>query len=161
MERNQQSFIADVMLGRLAKWLRIIGYDTLYFRSIEDSQLIRVAVGEGRILLTRDAELFNRGGFVGLLIQGQNLEAQLAQVISEAKLKPQVSASIRCPLCNEPLQTVTKEQVESLVPAYVYATQQDFTRCPRCGKIFWKGTHWRRIERRLAKMGLAIPPAES
>lgn len=141
------------MLGRLAKWLRIIGYDTLYYHKIEDSQLIRVAMREGRILLSRDAGLVKRGGFRSLFIKSGDLEIQLAQVIREARLKPRINESVLCPLCNGGLQTVKKEQVRGLVPSYVYATQRDFSRCPRCGKIFWKGSHWQKIERRLRDMG--------
>jgi len=160
MAERPKRFIADVMLGRLAKWLRIIGYDTLYFRKIEDSQLIRMAVREGRTLLTRDVELFNRGGFQGLFIDSGDLGLQLAQVMREAKLRPKVKAGVRCPLCNERLRAVNRDQVRGSVPVYVYSTHREFTRCPRCAKIFWRGTHWQRIERRLTEMGLAVPPAD-
>jgi uncharacterized protein with PIN domain len=156
MVQNEKRFIVDVMLGRLAKWLRIIGYDTLYFRKIEDSQLIRMAVREGRILLTRDIELFNRGGFQGLLIDSADLKTQLAQVIEEAELRPKIKTSVRCPRCNEGLKAVQREQIRGLVPKYVYATQREFSRCPRCERIFWRGTHWQRIERRLREMGIAF-----
>jgi uncharacterized protein with PIN domain len=158
MTQSEKRFIVDVMLGRLAKWLRIMGYDTLYFRKIEDSQLIRMAVREGRILLTRDSELFNRGGFQGLFIDSADLRTQLVQVIGEAKLKPKIKTSVRCPRCNERLKTVQREDVRALVPAYVYTTQRVFSRCPRCEKIFWRGTHWQRIERRLREMGIAFSP---
>lgn len=157
MADREKRFVADVMLGRLAKWLRIIGYDTLYYQKIEDSQLIRVAMREGRILLTRDAELVKRGGFQSVFIESGDLEIQLAQVIREARLKPRIKASVLCPLCNGGLQTVKKEQVRGLVPSYVYATQRDFSQCPRCGKIFWKGSHWQKIEKRLRDMGYPAP----
>jgi len=153
MDLEPKRFIADVMLGRLAKWLRIIGYDTLYDRNIKDSQLIRNAARENRILLTRDAELFDRGGFRGVFIEAQDLSSQLAQVINKLALKPTITAGVRCPLCNEPLHTVHRKAVRELVPAFVYATQRDFSRCPRCGKIFWKGTHWQNIKRHLEEIG--------
>jgi len=161
MESQEKRFIADVMLGRLAKWLRIIGYDTSYFRTIDDSQLIRTASREGRILLTRDVELYHRGGFDGLLIKAEYLEAQLAQVIKQEALKPLMNAGVRCPLCNECLRVVSREQIKELVPAYVWETHREFTRCPRCGKIFWRGTHWQRIHRRLREMGLVVSLASS
>lgn len=159
MVQESQRFIADVMLGRLAKWLRIIGYDTLYFRRIEDRQLIRLAVHEDRILLTRDVELFNRGGFKSLFIQGEDLKTQLAQVIREIRLSPKIQSVVRCPLCNEQLQTIDRDQTRELVPAYIYETHREFTRCPSCRKVFWRGTHWQSIERRLREIGLAFPPA--
>jgi len=153
MDQEPQRFIADVMLGRLAKWLRIIGYDTLYDRNIEDNQLIHDAVRQNRILLTRDAELFDRGGFRGVFIKAQDLSSQLAQIIKELALKPNNAVGMRCPLCNEPLHTVHKDSVRESVPAFVYDTQRDFSRCLRCGKIFWKGTHWHKIKRRLKEIG--------
>ncbi len=161
VKQGEKRFIADVMLGRLAKWLRIIGYDTLYFRKIEDSQLIRLAMQEGRIVLTRDVELCHRGGFHALLIEAERLEAQFAQVMKEAELRPKIRVNVRCPLCNEQLQIAARSHVKGIVPAYVYETHRQFTRCPRCAKIFWRGTHWQSIERRLRKMGLIIPPANT
>jgi uncharacterized protein with PIN domain len=158
MGPEEKRFVADVMLGRLAKWLRIIGYDTLYFRDIEDSQLIRTAVRENRIVLTCDVELHDRGGFKGLLVEQGDLQTQLAQVIQEAHLQPRCETGVRCPLCNELLKDVSRAEVKGLVPHFVWTTQGQFSRCPRCGKIFWKGTHWERIKKRLRAMGLDIPP---
>jgi uncharacterized protein with PIN domain len=158
MAPEQKRFAADVMLGRLAKWLRIIGYDTLYFRDIDDSQLIRRAVGENRILLTRDTELHSRGGFQGILIAHEGLENQLNQVIAEARLRPRVQMGVRCPLCNETLTDSSRDEVRGLVPQYVLSRHHRFARCPRCGKIFWRGTHWEKIQKRLRRMGLIDSP---
>jgi uncharacterized protein with PIN domain len=160
MESNQDRFIADVMLGRLAKWLRIIGYDTLYFRDIDDSQLIHRAAHDDRVLLTRDIELCGRSGFRGLFIEKEDLESQLVQVIRDAGLKPQIGAGVRCPGCNELLLNVPRKEVSGSVPPYVLATHRIFTRCPGCSKIFWKGTHWEKIIGRLGKMGLFAAPPE-
>jgi len=147
-----------VMLGRLAKWLRIIGYDTLYFRDIDDSQLIRRAIRESRIVLTRDTELYKRGGFQGILIGHEHLENQLTQVIRDACLRPRIHMGVRCPLCNEPLEDTSRDEVRGLVPQYVLTRHHHFARCPRCGKIFWRGTHWDRIQKRLRRMGLIDSP---
>jgi uncharacterized protein with PIN domain len=157
MEPSPKRFLADVMLGRLAKWLRIIGYDTLYFRDMDDRELIRRALEDDRILLTRDRELSRRDGFRVLLIADENLEPQLAQVLREMDLRPRMGRSIRCPLCNRALGDVPRDAVRDMVPRYVWDTYRDFSRCPGCGKIFWKGTHWDSIRRRLQRVGCSLP----
>jgi hypothetical protein len=160
MDSVRKKFLADVMLGRLAKWLRIVGYDTLYFRDMDDDELIRRAIREERTLLTRDRKLYQRGGFHALLITEENLEAQLGQVLKEMDLEPQIKMGIRCPLCNRALKDISRKAVRQYVPPYVWATHDQFSLCPGCGKIFWKGTHWESIKRRLARMGCQLPSVD-
>jgi uncharacterized protein with PIN domain len=157
MDPERKRFLADVMLGRLAKWLRIIGYDTLYFRDMDDQELIRRAARDDRMLLTRDRELSQRGGIRALFIATEDLETQLAQVLEEMGLEPRMGSGIRCPLCNEALKDIPREAVRNAVPPYVWATHREFSRCPGCGKIFWKGTHWESIRRRLRRVGCDLP----
>ncbi|HDN80063.1 MAG TPA: hypothetical protein ENG33_06340, partial [Chloroflexi bacterium] len=114
-------FLADSMLGSLAKWLRILGYDTLYFPNMEDSELARLAMKEGRVLLTRDQELARRKGLKALLIKSEKLQEQITQVFRELNLEKKNPFS-RCPVCNTPLQPVDKEAVRGRVPAYVFET---------------------------------------
>lgn len=137
-------FVADSMLGSLAKWLRILGYDTLYFSHIEDWELARLAMAEGRILLTRDQELARRKGFKSILIRSDKLQEQIAQVLQELDLKENNPFS-RCPVCNTPLQPVDKEQIRDMVPPYVFQTQDRFSICPGCNRVYWRGTHWQRM----------------
>ena len=153
MNPSSTKFLADVMLGRLAKWLRILGYDTLYFRDMDDRELIRRATQDDRILLTRDRELSQRDGFRVMLITDEDLESQLAQILEEMDLEPWGENSIRCPVCNQILQSISRKIIQAEVPRYVWATHRDFSRCPDCGKIFWKGTHWDRIRERLRRVG--------
>lgn len=153
LDSNPKRFLADVMLGRLAKWLRIIGYDTLYFRDMDDRELIRRAIQDHRILLTRDRELSQRDGFRAVLITAEDLESQLAQMFEEMNLEPRIGDRIRCPLCNRVLKDIPRDAVRNDVPRYVWVTHREFSRCPGCGKIFWKGTHWDRIRRRLRRVG--------
>ncbi len=134
-------FLADVMLGRLATWLRLLGYDTLYLPDADDPELARVARVEDRILLTRDVELTRRRGLRFVLIGSEKVEEQLGQLSRELNLTAR-SAFSRCARCNLPLQEVDKEAVRDIVPPYVFTTQDQFRRCPQCGRVYWRGTHW-------------------
>jgi len=109
----KMKFIVDGMLGRLAKWLRILGYDTAYFPHLDDNQLVRLARAEGRLLLTRDRGLARRRGLRCLLIENDHLEEQLGQILAELALTAEHPFS-RCPLCNTPLQKVEKPAGDSL-----------------------------------------------
>ncbi len=141
-------FVVDVMLGRLAKWLRFLGHDTLYFRG-DDDRLLALAREEGRVLLTRDTHLLKRcpTGRV-LFIRGDHLSEQLKQVIEELDL-PVEGRGSRCMRCNVPLESVEKAEVEHLVPEFVFRTQPLFSRCPSCRRIYWPGSHVRRMEEAL------------
>lgn len=145
--------LADCMLGRLAKWLRILGYDTRYFKVCPDHYLARVARAEDRILLTRDHELSHRRGLRTILIQSEELEEQIHQVILEVGLPPGDTFG-RCPVCNEPLRQIDRQAAKSLVPPYVWRTQRTFRQCPACKRVFWPGTHWQRMCERLRAWGL-------
>jgi hypothetical protein len=144
-------FVADGMLGTLAKWLRIAGYDTLFDASLDDHQLVRLARAEGRILLTRDRELARRRGVQSLLVASENLDEQLHQVLAELSLAPTRSYS-RCPVCNGSLQTMDPAVARARVPAYVAKTQAQFSLCPGCQRIYWRGTHWQRMEEHLGRL---------
>jgi uncharacterized protein with PIN domain len=143
-------FVADGMLGNLAKWLRILGYDTDYVSSRDDNELVRIARAEGRILLTRDHQLAKRRGLQSLLIEHDALEAQLGQVIQALGLALD-NPFTRCPVCNAPLEQITGEEAAPHVPPFVLRTQPVFRRCPICQRIFWRGTHWQRMKEALAK----------
>jgi len=145
------AFLVDGMLGRLAKWLRILGYDTAYFPDLDDNELVRLARAEGRILLTRDRELARRRGLHSILIEDDQLEAQVRQVLRELGLSEERPFS-RCPVCNALLRRVEKESVRDKVPPYVFQTQEQFSLCPQCGRIYWKGTHWQRMREKLARL---------
>ena len=140
------------MLGTLAKWLRIMGYDTLYDTSLDDHQLVRLARAEDRILLTRDRPLAQRRGLRVLLVDGETLDDQIRQVLSELELEP-VRAFSRCPVCNEPLEALAHEEARTRVPPYVAETQETFKHCPACRRVYWRGTHWQQMEKHLARLG--------
>ncbi len=132
------------MLGRLATWLRLLGYDTAYLPAADDHELARVARAEDRILLTRDVELTRRRGVRYLLIESEKVSEQLRQVFPALHLTARAAFS-RCAECNIVLEPVSKDQVREQVPPYVFQTHTRFLLCRRCGKVYWRGTHWARI----------------
>ncbi len=141
-------FLADTMLGRLATWLRLLGYDTAYVPSADDAQLVRLARAEERILLTRDVELTRRRGVQCVWIESEQVTEQVEQVLRVFNLLPREAFS-RCAVCNCVLEEVSKESVRDAVPPYVFHTQERFRRCPRCERVYWRGTHWARMNARL------------
>lgn len=151
------------MLGTLAKWLRILGYDTLYESSLDDHQLVRLSRAEDRVLLTRDRELARRRGLRVLLVTGEDLDEQLRQVLaylpaSTAGRQEDNTADqsfTRCPVCNEVLQPMDLETARTRVPEYVAQTQTTFRTCPTCKRVYWRGTHWQRMGEHLARMAAA------
>ena len=148
------SFVADDMLGRLAKWMRFLGYDVLYFRDIDDRELVRIARAEGRILLTRDRRLPEDFSVEYRLIDSENLDEQLMEVLSEFPLSG--GASRRCMRCNMPLEPVEKQELKGLVPEYVYIHQNLFQICPGCNSIYWEGSHIRNIVKKIAMVNHGI-----
>jgi len=139
------------MLGTLAKWLRILGYDTLFDPAWDDHQLVRLARAEDRVLLTRDRELARRRGVHTLLVAGEQLDDQVRQVLADLALEIDHSYS-RCPVCNEPLAAMDREAARSRVPAYVAQSYDTFNYCPSCQRVYWRGTHWQQIADHLARL---------
>lgn len=147
------------MLGTLAKWLRILGYDTLYDPGLDDHQLVRLARAEDRILLTRDRPLARRRGLRTLLIAGEGLDEQLRQVLVELELEPDRAFS-RCPVCNGLLEAISHEEARARVPAYVARTHTSFKHCSSCGRIYWPGSHWQQMEEHLSRLRAAETPED-
>lgn len=148
------SFAADAMLGGLARWLRILGYDTVYGPRIEDEALVRRAAAEGRWLLTRDAGLLREWTVEGcLLVEADEPLAQLREILSRLELRPREERAFsRCPRCNAALEEADVAEVEDEVPERVLAAQSRFRRCPGCGQVYWEGSHVRRIRERIGDL---------
>jgi uncharacterized protein with PIN domain len=140
MNERPLKLLADGMLGTLAKWLRLLGYDTAYDNAAADPELARRARAEGRVLLTRDRELAGRRGLRTLLIRSETLQEQVREV-QDALGPPPDPALSRCAVCNAALETVSPDAVADRVPPYVLRTQTEFRRCPGCGRVYWPGTH--------------------
>jgi len=143
--RDEVRLLADAMLGRLAKWLRLLGYDTAYNPAWDDAAIVRLARAEGRVILTRDRALSQRRGVRALFLTSDRLEEQMAQIMEELKLPP-AEAGSRCSICNAPLEPIAKSEVEGRVPPYVFRTQEVFHHCPQCHRIYWPGGHWARMQ---------------
>ena len=132
------------MLGRLAKWLRILGFDVLYSNDAEDSELLEACKSGSRILLTRDTDLAARAkkSIEVVFVTGDHIKEQFASIRNRlpVALNP-ASIFERCVVCNTPLTAVTRDEVEGLVPEFVFDTNKDFKLCPGCQKVYWKGSH--------------------
>jgi uncharacterized protein with PIN domain len=152
-------FIADCMLGRLAKWLKILGFDVLYFAKADDRELVRIARVEGRILLTRDTGLIEKSGQRKnrFFVASDRWEDQVAQVLDAFRLWDEVRPHSRCIECNRALRVLSRTRARNLVTPYVLEHATSFALCPGCGRVYWQGTHYgdmeRKIEALLARRG--------
>ncbi len=147
---SEPRFIVDTMLGNIARWLRILGYDTLYRRDYEDWEIIKIAGRDDRIIVTRDRGLHRKAlnnGLKSIYLSMDDMAKRLAFIafVSGIKLYVDLEKS-RCPICNGELRKVSKEQVKDKVPPRVYRLYDDFWICSRCGKVYWIGSHWIKIE---------------
>ena len=142
-------FVVDVMLGRLARWLRLAGLDTLYDPGWDDDALLRNALRDRRILLTRDRGLARRARRLHVQvveITADRLDAQFQQVCRQLELHPErLPWFARCPLCNHRIRRVARKHVRDIVPEYVYRTHRTFYICPSCERVYWPGSHYRNV----------------
>ncbi len=151
-------FLADAMLGKLANWLRMMGYDTISANDLpfsDDDYILDVAEDEERILLTKDRELYERAkreGVSAILVQGDTVEEQLHQLVKEAGIELREEPAERCPRCNGVLVRVDKKSVKGMVPATVYDIHMEFWVCESCGQVYWPGTHWKRIRETVGRV---------
>lgn len=151
-------FACDAMCGGLARWLRLLGHDASYTAHIEDAALAEHAVAERRVVLSSDRRLFERrlfttGQLRGLLLPvGLMLDEQVLFVFARFTLR---AGEPRCTTCNGPLERVARADVADRVPARSLIWTDEFQRCTRCGQVYWRGTHWRRIEALKARLAQA------
>jgi uncharacterized protein with PIN domain len=139
-------FILDVHLGRLAGYLRMLGFDSLYENCSTDERLAEISYRERRILLTRDAGLLKRGTVThGYYVRAIQPRQQLAEVIRRFDLRRLAKPFLRCLRCNTLLALAGKDDVRHLLPVQVALLHNEFLRCPDCGRVYWKGGHFRRM----------------
>jgi uncharacterized protein with PIN domain len=146
-------FAADVMLGRLAKWLRVLGRDVLYGRHLSGAGLVHAARQENRIILTRNRGLRTQPPD-SLFIQSDDFREQLRQVVSTFHLVRSDDLFRRCLICNSLLQPRSKTSVKQAVPEYVFSTQEHFYWCPNCRRIYWLATHHQKMLQELKNLQL-------
>lgn len=147
-EGGEPRFFADSMLGKLARWMRTLGYDVEYEKDIDDPVLVERAVREGRIILTRDTLLIKRrrikGGYI--FIESDSIGEQLRQLSAIYGIGFERFLT-RCIRCNSLLEDAPRSGMEDKVPPYVYHTQEKFMRCTRCGRIYWAGRTGKRCSK--------------
>ena len=148
-------FITTKELGRLCKWLRIIGFDTAYFPDVKKRELVIKSLREERVILTRDSKMSVYSGVRMLHIKSDFVEDQVKQVAEELKIKPERSKFFTiCVICNQPLKKIDKSGVKEKVPPHVYETQESFMKCDICDRIYWQGTHWTNVGEFVDKLNL-------
>jgi len=154
---DSPKFIVDSNVGKLAKWLRMLGYDAVFFEGDDDAYMIDRALKESRVILTRDTQIMKRGVVTSgrlraILIDSDEPESQVLQVIEALHLDFQSRLFTICLECNHPLEERSKEEVKDRVPPYVFKTQQQYMECPACHRIYWRGTHWQAMLRKLERL---------
>ena len=143
-------FILTKELGRLAKWLRILGFDTRYFKEDSPGTLIIEALREGRLILTRNHRLPKSAGIKIIVLEKERIKEQISELLKTLKITIDSDKMFtRCIICNEGLIEIKKEEVKDKVPAYVFKTQEEFITCPRCQRSYWQGTHWGHVQKML------------
>jgi uncharacterized protein with PIN domain len=151
-------FLADAMLGALARWLRVLDVDVAYDPALDDPALVDRAAAEGRTILTRDRRLVERRlARNHLLIRSDEPGEQVRQVLDEAGIRPDSRRLFaRCLRCNAPLQPLPADAARARVPPFVARTQEEFRTCPGCGRIYWRSTHVARMRDWLRRKGIEI-----
>lgn len=153
----EMKFIVDNNVGKLAKWLRIMGYDALLFNEEDDGKMVKAALAQNRIILTKDRQIMRRrlvtsGRLKAILIEDTDSKAQLRQVVDALNLDYQFRPFSLCLECNQRLIERDKDTVRGLVPPHVFDTQHQFMQCPSCRRIYWQGTHWQAMSKELEKL---------
>ena len=154
-------FIADGMLGKLARWLRMLGYNVKYSTKLDDAQLMKIAKQERRTLLTKDLQLYQRAiakGVVAFYMEGSSEPERLTELAKRFAVKLDIDmATSRCPKCNTRVKPISKEKVVEKVQKNTFSNYGEFWQCPKCEQIYWQGAHWIKIRKTLeaAKENLA------
>ncbi|RKY32230.1 MAG: hypothetical protein DRP74_03115 [Candidatus Omnitrophota bacterium] len=149
-------FLLTKELGRLARWLRILGFDSEYFNQERAGALIIKALRESRIIITRNHKLPQARGIKTVLLRNEKIHEQLIETLGELHIKADKERMFsRCIICNHELEEVSKKSVRDKVPEYVFKTQENFVTCPRCNRIYWQGTHWGNVNTTLEKLKLS------
>jgi uncharacterized protein with PIN domain len=146
-------FVVDCMLGKLAKWLKILGFDVAYLNKARDSDLLRIARQEKRILLTRDHRLLEGAKDIqSLFIESEKWPEQVEQVLGKLNLQQKTKPYSRCLECNVKLKKLLKKKAKNLVAPFIFERAASLAICPSCGRVFWPGTHFEGMESKLEEI---------
>jgi len=152
---REPKFVLDVHLGRLAAYLRMLGFDTEYLNCFCDPELVRIAVAEHRILLTRDRGLLKYGAIThGYWLRHAVSRDQVAEVIRRFDLAKLIRPFTRCMACNGLLEPVSKDEARVVIPPRTAELHDEFNQCNQCGRVFWKGSHYERMRRWIEQLRL-------
>jgi len=143
------------MLGKLARWLRMLGHNVKYSSSLSDEQLLKIAKNEHRTLLTRDLELYQQAvahGVQALYVEGGDEAEKLAKLAERYGFPLEINLeNSRCPKCNAGIKPIAKTLVKGKIPETTYKYYDKFWECQKCGQIYWQGAHWKKINDTLAR----------
>jgi uncharacterized protein len=156
----EPKFIVDANVGKLVKWLRMMGFDTVFFDEPDDGGMVKIALAQGRIIITKDSEFMKRRAITGgrvraILVAGDNSENQMMAVLRKLDLLGRERPFTRCLECNTPLEEIDKDEAEKLVPPRVSELQDQYMVCPACRRIYWRGTHWKAMNDKLHEFAAA------
>lgn len=154
MVETNFKFLVDRMLGKLAKYLLMLGIDTLYFTQNDRSQLIDLAIKQGRVLLSRDTRLMRSHHLPDyLFIKDNSPDKQLQQVVKHFRMQlDELQLFTRCLRCNKRLKKKTPQEAKNTVPPYILTIHREFSFCPQCKRVYWRGTHQKRTEEMIWKL---------
>jgi uncharacterized protein len=143
------NFILDGMLGKLARWLRMMGHDTKYSNKADDSELLAIAKAEKRVLLTRDFALYQQAiskNVESYYVEGNIEPERMANLAARFGIPLEIDLKqSRCPKCNTKLASVPKEEIGKDVKENTFSHYDTFWKCPKCGAVYWQGAHWTKI----------------
>ncbi len=158
MPLREPKFVLDVHLGKLTRYMRMMGFDTIYKNNYEDDELIKVSLDDKRTILTRDREILKRNDVThGYWVRNENPEEQLKEIIERFDLKNQIKEFTKCLECNELLKKVEKELVIEQLPPKVKEWYNEFYLCPQCSRIYWKGSHYESMQKIISRIKNKIP----
>jgi uncharacterized protein with PIN domain len=146
-------FMVDCMLGKLAKWLRILGFNAAYLNKAEDGELLLLARREKRVLLTKDQELLqSAAGLPSLFVESDDWQEQVTQVLDAFRLRDRAKPHSRCLVCNVEIKRIPKRMARNLVTPFVFERAVSFAICPSCGRVFWPGTHFEDMDLKIGQI---------
>jgi uncharacterized protein with PIN domain len=152
-------FVLDVHLGKLAAYLRMLGFDALYRSCYTDPELVRISSTEHRVLLTRDRSLLKHSALShGYWVRETDSRRQASEVVRRFDLADCIRPFTRCMACNGVIQPVSREEVRHLLPPRTAELHDEFRRCPECGRVYWKGTHYERMRRWIEELTSRAQP---